>query len=155
LGDELQAKEDDGVRILAMLLLVIAVAGCAKGSRGPTAAAASAAAAKNPASASDGATVYIANCSSCHQTNGEGVPGAFPPLARNPTVTGSPVAVITIVKDGLSGRVVVNGQAYSGIMPTWRGVLSDEQIAAVISYIRSSWKNQAAGVSIADVQAVP
>ena len=45
------------------------------------------------------------------------------------------VAVITIVKNGLEGRVVVNGQAYSGIMPHWKGVLPDEQIASVITYI--------------------
>lgn len=142
------------MRIALLLALVLAVAGCAKGARGPTAAAASAAAAENPASASDGAVVYLANCSSCHQTNGQGVPGAFPPLAGNPTVTGNPVAVITIVKTGLDGRLVLNGSAYSGIMPRWKGVLSDEQIASVITYIRSSWKNRAPGVSIADVQAV-
>jgi mono/diheme cytochrome c family protein len=82
------------------------------------------------------------------------VPGAFPPLAGNPVVTGNPIATIAIVKNGLDGRVVVNGQAYSGIMPRWKGVLSDEQIASVLSYIRGSWKNQASGVSISQVQAV-
>jgi mono/diheme cytochrome c family protein len=134
--------------------LALAIAGCAKSSHGPTAAAVSEAAAKNPASASDGAVVYLANCSSCHQTNGQGVPGAFPPLAGNPTVTGNPAAVVTIVKNGLEGRIVVNAKAYSGIMPRWKGVLSDEQIAAVITYIRSSWKNHAPGVSVSEVRAV-
>lgn len=136
------------------IALALAIAGCAGGSRGPTAAAASAAAAKNPGSASDGGAIYIANCSSCHQADGKGVPDAFPPLAGDPTVTGDPAAVIVIVKDGLEGRLVVNGQAYSGIMPGWKGLLSDEQIADVITYIRSSWKNRAGGVSIADVHAV-
>jgi mono/diheme cytochrome c family protein len=139
---------------VAALLLAGVLAACTKGSQGSAAASASAAAVNNPASASDGGAVYIANCSSCHQTNGQGTPGAFPPLAGNPVVTGSPVAVIAIVKNGLDGRVVVNGQAYSGIMPRWRGVLSDEQIASVITYIRSSWKNNASGVSIGQVQAV-
>jgi mono/diheme cytochrome c family protein len=69
-------------------------------------------------------------------------------------VTGNPTAVIAIVKNGLDGRIVVNGQAYSGIMPHWGGVLSDEQIAAVITYIRGSWHNQASGVSVAAVHAV-
>ena len=78
----------------------------------------------------------------------------FPPLAGNPSVTGNPIAVITIVKEGLEGRLVVKGQAYSGIMPRWKHLLSDEQIADVISYIRSSWKNDAPGVSIATVQSV-
>ena len=139
---------------IAALLLAGALAGCTKGSQSSAAASASAAAANNPASASDGGAVYVANCSSCHQANGQGTPGAFPPLAGNPVVTGNPVATISIVKNGLEGRVVVNGQAYSGIMPRWKGVLSDEQIAAVITYIRSSWKNQASGVSVSQVQAV-
>jgi mono/diheme cytochrome c family protein len=143
------------MRIVLALTLATALAACAKGSHETSAASASAAAAKNPASASDGAVVYVTNCSSCHQSNGEGVPGAFPPLSGNPTVTGNPIAVIAIVKSGLSGRVAVNGQTYSGIMPRWKGLLSDEQIAAAITYIRSSWKNHAPGVSTADVQAVP
>jgi mono/diheme cytochrome c family protein len=142
------------MRNTAVLMLALAMAGCARSAHGPTSAAASAAAAHNPASASDGAVVYLANCSSCHQTNGEGVPGAFPPLADNPTVTGNPVAVITIVKNGLDGRLDVNGSVYSGIMPRWNGVLSDEQIASVVTYIRSSWKNRAPGVSVSDVQSV-
>ena len=85
---------------------------------------------------------------------GKGLPGAFPPLSGNPVVTGNPKAVIAIVANGLDGRVVVNGQAYSGIMPRWKGVLSDAQIAAAITYIRSSWHNRAPGVTEADVAAV-
>ena len=142
------------MKFVLLCAFTLSVAACAKSAHAPTAAAASAAAARNPASASDGAVVYLANCSSCHQVNGQGVPGAFPPLAGNPLVTGSPAAVIAIVKNGLEGRAVVNGQAYSGIMPHWKGLLSDEQIAAVITYIRSSWKNRASGVSAADVASV-
>jgi mono/diheme cytochrome c family protein len=142
------------MRMVALLALASAIAGCARGVHATTAAAASAALAKNPASASDGAVIYLANCSSCHQTDGKGVPGAFPPLAGNAVVTGSPVVPISIVKNGLEGRIVVNGQTYSGIMPRWKGLLSDEQMASVISYIRSSWKNHAGGVSISDVESV-
>jgi mono/diheme cytochrome c family protein len=50
--------------------------------------------------------------------------------------------------------VTVNNAAYSGIMPSWKGQISDDQIAAVISYIRSSWTNHAGGVSLAQVQSV-
>jgi mono/diheme cytochrome c family protein len=143
------------VRIVVALALVAAVAGCAKSSNTTNAAAsASAAAMKNSASASDGATVYLTDCSSCHQTNGQGVSGAFPPLAGNAAVTGNPVAVIAIVKNGLEGRVTVNNAAYSGIMPSWKGQISDDQIAAVISYIRSSWTNRAGGVSVAQVESI-
>ncbi|HVR45495.1 MAG TPA: cytochrome c [Candidatus Binatia bacterium] len=141
------------MRIAAALAFVL-LAACAKSSNGAAASASASAEAANPASASDGAVVYIANCSSCHQADGQGVSGAFPPLAGNPVVTGNPTAVIAIVKNGLDGKVVVNGQAYSGIMPRWGGVLSDEQIAAAITYVRSSWHNRAAGVSVAQVHAV-
>jgi mono/diheme cytochrome c family protein len=140
------------MRTVFALATVVALAGCARSSQ--SAATAASAAAENPASASDGATIYNENCSSCHQADGKGIPEAFPPLAGNATVTGTPVAVIAIVKDGLEGRVTVNGQAYSGIMPRWQGVLSDEQIASVVSYIRSSWKNNASGVSVDDVKSV-
>jgi mono/diheme cytochrome c family protein len=143
------------VRIVVALALLAAAAGCAKSSNTTNAAAsASAAAMKNPGSASDGATVYLTDCSSCHQTNGQGVSGAFPPLAGNAVVTGNPVAVIAIVKDGLEGRVTVNNAPYSGIMPSWKGQISDDQIAAVIGYIRSSWTNHAGGVSVAQVEAI-
>ncbi|MFZ1018198.1 MAG: cytochrome c [Candidatus Cybelea sp.] len=146
------------MRFFAAAALVLALAACAKGSNNAsTAAAASASAAaeaENPASASDGATVYLENCSSCHQTNGEGVSGAFPPLAGNPVVTGSPVTVIAIVKNGLEGKIVVHGNAYSGIMPAWKKQISDQQIAEVISYIRSAWNNNSGGVSLSQVQGV-
>ncbi|HEY6327293.1 MAG TPA: cytochrome c [Candidatus Cybelea sp.] len=139
---------------IAYALAFVLLAACAKSSNGAAASASASAAAANPASASDGAVVYTANCSSCHQPDGEGVSGAFPPLAGNAVVTGNPTAVIAIVTHGLDGKVVVNGHAYSGIMPRWGGVLSDEQIAAAITYIRSSWHNRAAGVSGAEVRAV-
>jgi mono/diheme cytochrome c family protein len=142
------------MRYACGLALLLIAAACAKGSNDASASASASAEAANPASASDGAVIYIANCSSCHQADGAGVSGAFPPLAGNPVVTGNPVAVIAIVKNGLDGKVVVNGHAYSGIMPRWGGVLSDEQIAATITYIRSSWHNRAAGVSVAEVRGV-
>ncbi|MBV9233970.1 MAG: cytochrome c [Candidatus Eremiobacteraeota bacterium] len=143
------------MKTFGALILLVALAACAKGgNRSASASASASAEANNPASASDGAVVYQTNCSSCHQPDGKGLRGAFPPLAGNPLVTGTPTAPIAVVKNGLEGRVVVNGVAYSGIMPRWSGVLSDSQIAAVITYVRSSWHNRASGVSVAQVQAV-
>jgi len=142
-------------RFAAALAAMLLLAACAKSASDESANNAGASAeANNPASASDGAVIYDANCSSCHQSDGRGISGAFPPLAGNPVVTGNPTAVIAIVKNGLDGRVEVNGQAYSGIMPRWKGVLTDEQIAAAISYIRSSWHNRAPGVSVSQVEAI-
>ena len=117
-------------------------------------AAPSTAASAMAAAGGGGSATYNTNCASCHQSSGAGVPGAFPPLAGNPLVTGNPTAVVAIVKNGLDGRVVVNGVAYSGIMPHWSGVLSDDQIASVITYIRSAWHNSAPGVSAAQVRGV-
>ena len=104
--------------------------------------------------AGNNAQLYLANCSSCHQANGRGVVGAFPPLAGNATVTGDPKTVIHIVKYGLTGKVQVANGTYDGTMPPWGGQLSDAAIASVVSYIRTSWGNAANGVTAADVRAV-
>ena len=108
----------------------------------------------NGASAGNGGQVYANNCSSCHQSQGSGTPGAFPPLAKNPVVVGNPNTVIHIVKFGLQGSIKVNGQSYNGQMPKWQGTLSDAQIASVITFVRSSWGNHAPGVTAAQVTAV-
>lgn len=105
----------------------------------------------NPASANDGGRIYIKNCSSCHQTDGRGVPGAFPPLAGNPLVTGNPLRTITIVKFGVSGRTRVEGGDYNGTMPAWGQLISDDEIASVVSYIRAAWHNDAKPVTLGDV----
>lgn len=98
-----------------------------------------------------GAKVYSTNCSSCHQANGKGQPGVFPPLAGNAVVTGDASKVIHIVKNGLSGKISVNGTTYNGQMPPWKGTLSDNDIAAVITYVRSSWGNHASAVTASQV----
>ncbi|HEX3458888.1 MAG TPA: cytochrome c [Candidatus Baltobacteraceae bacterium] len=101
-----------------------------------------------------GASVFAADCASCHQIDGEGSPGAFPPLAGNPVVTGDPSKVIHIVKYGLSGPLQVAGKQYSGMMPAWNAQISDAEIAAAITYIRRSWGNSATPVTADQVSAV-
>lgn len=105
------------------------------------------------ASAAAGEKVYTTNCSSCHQANGKGQPGVFPPLDGNPVVTGPADKVISIVKNGLSGKITVSGMTYNGQMPAWKGTLSDGDIAAVVTYIRSAWTNKAGAVTAAQVTA--
>lgn len=100
-----------------------------------------------------GETVYTANCSACHGAGGAGTPGVFPPLAHNPDVTGPPNKVIAIVNNGLNAKITVNGAAYQGTMPGWKQALTTAQVAAVITYIRSSWGNQGSPVTAADVSA--
>jgi mono/diheme cytochrome c family protein len=104
--------------------------------------------------AAAGSGVYSSNCAGCHNATGSGQPGVFPPLANNPMVTGDPKAVIHTISYGLNGSIRVGDATYSGMMPAWKGNLTDQQIADVITYIRSSWGNNAAAVSAADVHAV-
>jgi mono/diheme cytochrome c family protein len=106
------------------------------------------------APAGNGAKVYQTNCSSCHQVNGQGSPGAFPPLAGNPVVTGDPAKVIHIVKFGLSGAVSVSGKTFNGMMPAWGTQLSNADIAAALTYVRSSWGNKAPAITEAQVSGV-
>ncbi len=108
----------------------------------------------SPASAvtGPGASTFAANCATCHGAQGQGSPGAFPPLADNPVVTGDPTKVIGIVLNGLHEPVTVNGQSYNGQMPPWKGTLTNKEIADVITYIRGSLgNNKASAVTEAQV----
>lgn len=123
-------------------------------SPGAAASPAGGAMAANGASANDGGKVYQTNCSSCHQANGQGVAGTFPPLAKNAVVTGDATKVIHIVKYGLNGKIQVAGTTYNGMMPAWGQQLSNGDIAAVITYIRSSWGNTGSAVTESQVAGV-
>src|SRR5690242_14756861 len=98
-----------------------------------------------------GAKVFSTNCASCHGAQGQGLPGSFPPLASNPVVTGDANKVIGIVLNGLHGSITVNGQTYNGMMPAWKGTLSNKDVADVITYIRGSLGNHAPAVTEAQV----
>lgn len=98
----------------------------------------------------NGATVYAGTCAACHQANGQGTPGLFPPLAASEYVTGDPGRLARLVLHGLSGAITVKGAAYNGQMPPWKQ-LSDAELAAVLTYIRASWSNAGAAVAAADV----
>jgi mono/diheme cytochrome c family protein len=103
-----------------------------------------------------GKKLYAGNCVSCHQANGQGVPGQYPPLAGSEWVT-DPArsnALIRLILHGLSGPVEVNGQTYNGNMPAFGAKFKDEQVAAVLSYIRTDWSNAAPAVKPEDVAAV-
>lgn len=93
-----------------------------------------------------GAAVYTSRCASCHQPDGKGVPGAFPPLAGSPWVTGDPKVLGKIILHGLTGSVTVSGTTYNGVMPAWAEQLSDAEIAAVMTHIRTQLGNAATPV---------
>jgi ubiquinol-cytochrome c reductase cytochrome b subunit len=115
----------------------------------PTPAGGTAVAAAGP----DGSKIFASNCASCHGASGQGTPGTFPPLAGNPFVTGDPSKVIAVLENGMHGAVNIEGQQYNGVMPAWKGTLKPAEIAAVITYIRSSWGNKASPVTEAQVKA--
>jgi mono/diheme cytochrome c family protein len=100
----------------------------------------------------DGKQIFGAKCAACHQATGQGVAGVFPPLAGAEWVVGKEKTLIGILLHGINGEIVVKGNTYKGAMPAF-GTLADAEIAAVLSYIRSDWGNQAPAVMEAAVAA--
>jgi len=95
---------------------------------------------------------YQTVCATCHQAEGQGMPGAFPPLAGSEWMTSNPEVPIRIVLVGLTGPVEVKGTTYNALMPP--PVLTDEQIAEAISYARTHFGNTASTVDVAQVRQV-
>lgn len=104
-----------------------------------------------------GRRAYGAYCVVCHQATGQGLPGQFPPLAGSEWVTApDPHRLIRLVLDGVQGPINVGGGGFNGAMPPWRDLLKDEEIAAVLTYIRrnKSWENDAPEVTAEQVKAI-
>lgn len=91
------------------------------------------------------------NCESCHVDTGAGYPPYLPPLAGNPPVMDpDPASLINIVLNG-SSRLIVDGTPDAYRMPGYRKSLNDQQIADIVSFMRESWGNGAAGVTVEQV----
>lgn len=93
-------------------------------------------------------------CNACHQSTGLGMPGAIPPLAESEWANGSEERVIRIALYGLTGPITVKGATYNSVMPPFgKGVPAsmknwrDDQIAAVLTYIRQEWGNKAGPIT--------
>lgn len=100
-----------------------------------------------------GETVYGQTCAACHQADGKGTPGVFPPLAGSAEFYGDARKHASIVVKGLSGEITVQGQKYNNVMPPQAG-LSDYDLAAVLTFERNSWGNDDGVVLPEDVKAV-
>lgn len=100
-----------------------------------------------------GELVYGAICTTCHQADGKGLPGSFPPLAGSGGFYGDPQNHAKIVVHGLSGAITVQGAAFNGAMPA-QAQLTDYDVAAVTTFERLSWGNNDGIVLPADVAAV-
>lgn len=95
----------------------------------------------------DGKALYNSHCSACHQATGQGIPGAFPPLADSEWLLADPAIAVSIVHDGLQGPIEVHGDSFAGVMPNFGATLSNDEIAAVLTHVRSEWGNDASAVS--------
>jgi len=100
-----------------------------------------------------GQAVFLANCAACHQPDGKGLPGAFPPLAGSDFLKGDRKEVLAVALFGLSGPVTVNNQQYNGVMPSM-GYLPDADLAAALTYVFTSWGNAGSAVSVEEVAAL-
>ena len=101
----------------------------------------------------EGEAVYRAVCQTCHGVGGQGVARAFPPLGGSAWATGDEGRMARIVLHGMTGEIVRGGVTYDGMMPA-QDVLSDEKIAAVLTFVRANFGNAAPAVTPATVAAV-
>jgi mono/diheme cytochrome c family protein len=91
-----------------------------------------------------GKALFSSNCITCHQATGLGVPGQYPPLAGSEVELGDATNhLIAIVLKGLQGPVVVEGKPFNNSMQAWEGQYTDPQLAAILTYVRSDWGNNA------------
>jgi mono/diheme cytochrome c family protein len=97
--------------------------------------------------AADGAQIFASRCASCHQANGAGLPGVFPPLAGSAWVNGDAKSVARILLLGINGKIDVAGATFNGTMPAFGTTLSDAEIAAVATHVRASFGNKSAALT--------
>ena len=96
-----------------------------------------------------GKQLYMNTCFACHQANGEGIPNAFPPLAKSDYLNADVNRAIDIVLHGKSGEITVNGVTYNSVMT--KQLLSDSEVADVLTYVYNSWGNNKTNVATSTV----
>ncbi len=102
-----------------------------------------------------GAAAYAkGTCIVCHQPTGAGMPGVFPPLAGSEWVSKDASIAVRNILHGMQGPIVVKGVNYNGAMPALGAVLSDKEIADVVTYVSNSWGNSGPNVTEAEVAAI-
>ena len=106
-----------------------------------------------PAKVTPGAKLYQQYCMSCHQADGGGVPRMTPPLVNTEYVTGDKKRLISILLKGLNEPIIVNDEEYYNPMASF-SFLSDQQIAAVLTFIRTQFGNKTTPISVQEVSLV-
>jgi glucose/arabinose dehydrogenase len=99
-----------------------------------------------------GKLLYLGNCVICHQGTGQGTPGTFPPLVKSDYLMAKSENGIRPLVEGLSGRIAVNGSNYNNTMPPI--LLTDEQAAAVLTFVRNTWNGASDSITPSQVAAV-
>ena len=100
-----------------------------------------------------GQALFTGTCSTCHQPNGEGIPGVFPPLAKSDYIAADPKAVARIILHGMQGPVKVNGTDYNSIMPPMNQ-LTDDEVANISTYVLNTWGNTGGKVTKAEAATI-
>jgi mono/diheme cytochrome c family protein len=95
----------------------------------------------------DGTLVYVGVCQTCHQANGQGVAGQYPPLVSSEWLTRDAETPVRVVLYGLEGPISVRGVGYDNKMPHFFDKLADDEVAAVVTHVRTSWGNAAPPVT--------
>ena len=102
---------------------------------------------KPKGASANGGELYTANCVACHQANGAGLPGAFPPLAGSEWVLGQEKVLANILLHGITGKLTVKQAEFNGAMPAFKAKFDDNEIAAILTHIRGNFGNAAGKVS--------
>ncbi|MBL7999272.1 MAG: cytochrome c [Candidatus Kapabacteria bacterium] len=100
-----------------------------------------------------GKKLYSKNCAACHQGSGKGNPGVIPPLAGSELANDADATKpIRIVLHGFKGPIVRNGANYNGVMQSWKSNFNDQEIADILSYVRSQWGNGGGAITADQVK---
>ncbi|MBS0584301.1 MAG: nitrite reductase, copper-containing [Proteobacteria bacterium] len=99
-----------------------------------------------------GKQLFTGTCSVCHQANGEGLPGVFPPLAKSDYLAADPKRAVQILLHGLNGKVTVNAKDYNSVMPPM-SQLNDDEMANILTYVLNSWGNPGGQITKEEVAA--
>lgn len=94
---------------------------------------------------------YLTYCSTCHQADGQGMKGAFPPLAESDYLVADKDRAVLSILEGVSGPIVVNGESFNAVMPHFN-YLQNSTVTDIVNYVLNSWGNAAGAVTTADIE---
>jgi mono/diheme cytochrome c family protein len=142
------------VRRFSALTILVALAAACGGEKAPETTNDTTPAPVAPVASNGASEAEYGVCATCHMANGEGMEAVYPPLAGSEIVNrASPNRQLAIIIHGLQGPITIKGTTYNNVMAPW-GSLTDEQIAQIATYERTSWGNAASAVTAAQVAEV-